>query len=597
MNLCRGCGMKRPNMRSALVALIFVVACGDNIGAKQDSGTHHIDSAPGIDAKVFEDAAPPMIVDGTIGDVRAAADGSIGIKLTGVTVTYVKPQVGDPTSDPAGFTIQTDPTGPAIFVAIDPATLNPVPGAGDVVTVTALMKTTVSGQPRIAAVQNFSRTSQGADLTALTQNITTATDLVTAAASYDSELVTVTGTLKGTAGSSGAGFSRLELDTTAITATPALQVRVPTAVMTAIDMTTNCNITITAVPFSIFTSGTATNAEVDTFNTSEFTLSGCAAPVVQKAVATAAMKVRVTFSRNVLNTSVLTDGSQFTLSGGLVVDTGTAPVVSGHTVTLTVTTAQTPLTAYTVTVANTVTDLQGSPVAMTLAASFLGYTAPASAVINEINGTELTSCDLVELRVTADGSLGNFRLAERDGSTSNYTLPPTLQVHKNDFVIIHLGGTAGCNPGGAVDELAGDPMAQLHATYARNFDTAFDIYAPTGVGGITGTTSVLTLFDPADTIVDAVFLTDGTSVASATTLGAAAIVGTAVMWEPHATSYTDATFQAAAVPGMKTTTTGIAPTDTSIQRLNNTDTNAAADWTAVPVVQTWGALNVGQTAL
>jgi hypothetical protein len=442
----------------------------------------------------------------------------------------------------------------------------------------------------------ITRTSQGADLSAITQDVSASTDLVTALGTYDSELVTVTGTLKGTAGSSGAGFSRLELDTTAITATPALQVRVPTAVMTAIDMTTSCNITITAVPFSIFTSGTTTNAEVDTFTTSEFALSGCAAPVVQKAVATAARKVRVTFSRNVLGTSVLADGSQFTIPG-LVIDTAVAPVVSGHTVTLSVTVDQTALTAYTVTVLNTVTDLQGSAVATTLAANFLGYTAPASAVINEINGTQPTNCDLVELRVTADGSLGNFRLTERDASTVNYTLPGTLQVHKNDFVIIHLGGTTTCNPGAATDELAGNPAAQLHTTYARNFDTAFDIYAPAGVGGITGTTSVLALLDPNDTIVDAVFLTDTTDTASAATLAGAAIIGTAVMWEPHATSYTDATFQAAAVPGLKTTTTGITATDTSIQRINNTDTNAAADWTTAPVVHTWGLANAGQTAL
>src|SRR5664279_1138334 len=126
--------MNRP-MRSALLALILVAGCGDNNGTKTDAG-HHIDAAPAIDAKQFLDAPPPMIVDGTIADVRAAADGAIGFKLSGVTVTYIKPQVGDPTSDPAGFTIQTDLAGPAIFVAVDPVSLPIVPVAGDVVDLT-----------------------------------------------------------------------------------------------------------------------------------------------------------------------------------------------------------------------------------------------------------------------------------------------------------------------------------------------------------------------------------------------------------------------------------------------------------------------------
>jgi hypothetical protein len=587
-------------MRSALLALMLIAACGDNNAAKTDAGNHHIDGAPAIDAKQFLDAPPPMIVDGTIGDVRAAADGAIGFKLSGVTVTYIKPQVGDPASDPAGFTIQTDLAGPAIFVAVDPTTLPIVPVAGDVVDLTVTQKATVSGQPRVTAVTEITRISQGADLSALTQNISASTDLVTALGNYDSELVTVTGTLVGTAGSSGAGFSRFELDTAGITATPALQLRAPTSLMNSIDMTAGCTIVATQVPFSEFLSGATTmNAEIGAYRTTDFTLTGCAPPQVSKAVATAIRTIRVTFTRNIDPNSVQADGSQFTIA---TLTVGPNPVVVGRTVTLTVTADQVPLTAYTVVVDNSVhavTDLQGSTVATTLQASFLGYTTPATALINEINPDIMSSCDMIELRVKTDGSLGNFRLTERDGlgTSNNYIFPASFQVHKNDFVIVHFAGTAAaCNPGTAVNELT-DPAGQPRATFAKNFDTAFDLYS-TNATGLVATTNVWTLYDPADTIVDAVFGADGTTTASAAaTLAQAGVVGTAVQWEPHATSYTDATFRAAAVTDISMGGNASAQTGNSFQRLTDVDTNSSADWTTgAGAAPTWGALNVGQVA-
>jgi hypothetical protein len=585
-------------MRSALLALILIAACGDNNGAKSDAGNHHIDAAPAIDAKQFLDAPPPMIVDGTIADVRASADGAIGFKLSGVTVTYIKPQVGDPTSDPAGFTIQTDLAGPAIFVAVDPTTLSTVPVAGDVVDLTVTQKTTVGGQPRVTAVTVITRTSQGADLSAITQNVSASTDLVTALGTYDSELVTVTGTLTGALGSSGSGFSKFEINTAGITGVTALQLRAPTTLMNAIDMTTGCAIVATQVPFSEFVSGMTMNAEIGTYRTTDFTLTGCAAPQVSKAVATAIRTIRVTFTRNIDPNSVQADGTQFTIASLTVAPN---PVVVGRTVTLTVTADQVPLTAYTVVVDNSVhpvTDLQGSTVATTLQAGFLGYTTPATAVINEVNPAIAANCDMIELRVKTDGSLGNFRLTERDGSGVNFVFPASFQVHKNDFVIVHFAGTLpACNSGTAVNELT-DPAGQPHATFAKNFDTAFDLYSTNGTG-LTATTNVWTLYDANDTIVDAVFGADATTTTTATvTLTQAAVVGTAVQWEPHATSYTDATFRAAAVTDISLGGNTGTQTTNSIQRIVDADTNSSADWTNAVggAAPTWGALNVGQVA-
>ncbi|HMG19780.1 MAG TPA: hypothetical protein VK607_00635, partial [Kofleriaceae bacterium] len=94
----------------------------------------------------------PGTTDG-IAAARAHADGAgLALAIHGATITYQKPQIGNPSNDPAGFTIQAARLGPALFVAVDPATLSPAPAVGDVVDFTISSKTTVSGEPRAAAI-------------------------------------------------------------------------------------------------------------------------------------------------------------------------------------------------------------------------------------------------------------------------------------------------------------------------------------------------------------------------------------------------------------------------------------------------------------
>ncbi|CAN5419568.1 hypothetical protein BH11MYX1_BH11MYX1_00030 [soil metagenome] len=577
-------------MRSSLALLLVVVvtACGDNraqhAAADAHTSTPH-DSTIAVDpdAKEFLDAAPLV----GIAAVRAAADGTTSIAVANVTVTYVKPQLGDTTNDPAGFTVQTAQAGPAVFVSVDPATLTPVPVAGDVVSFTVTSKTTVHMQPRVTTLSGFARSATGTTITALAQNISTATDLVTAADNYDSELVTVSGTLVGTVASSGAGFQRAELDTAGITATTALQFRAPATLMSGYDLVAGCTITATNIAFSRFDG----NSELVAFNPSELAITTCPAPAVTTAAATATTTVKVTFSRNVDPASIHASGDQFAIAGLTV---ASDPVVSGRTVTLT-TTAQTAAAAYTVVVASTVTDIEGTALAVTLSASFVGFQVPAQVVINELNGLLAGGCDLIELRVTAAGSMGNFKLTERAGSASSnelsLTFPAGFTVAKNDYIVVHFsGGVAACNPGTAVNETA-TKTDQPTVTYAANFDTAFDFYVTDT--SLTATDNVLTLFDSAGIIVDAVFLDDTTASEAAGTTTAASAAGAAAAWAPAQATYTVAEFSAAAVKNLGGTGTTIA--GTSIQRVTNTDTNAAADWTTgAGVTSTWGANNAGQ---
>ncbi len=574
-------------MRSSLVLLlvfgrlVLFAGCGDNRGARATPDARvNADAKVTADAKVFLDA-PPNVGDG-IAEAKAAADGTVSLAISGVTVTYVKPLVvgASATNDPAGFTIQSAKTGPALFVAVDPSTLTPALVKGDVVDFTITTLATVGGQKRATAISGVTRTAQGADVTALATDVTTATDLVTALSSYDSKVLSFTGTFDDDVGTSGAMFSKFTLDTTGITGNTALQFRIPTTLVTTQTMTVACVVAATAVPMGRFNA----IAEIQAFSASDFTLT--CKPVARKAVAGSATSLAVTFSRTIDPTSITADASQFHVTGL----TLSAPVVLGMTVTLT-TTAQTAQAPYTLTVDPGIKDAQMNVSTATATTTFTGYAAPASVRINELNANITGGCDLVELRVTNAGQLGSFKLDERDATV--YTFPADFLVAKNDFVLVHFNSASvTCNPGGATTETAIN--GQLAATYAGNVDTAYDYWiADTG---ITSTDNVITLLDPTGAIADVVFLDDATPSEGMATATAASAAGAANAWLPAQATYTSAEFSNAAVKNLGGT--GTAQAGTSIQRVNDVDTNAAVDWTTgAGVASTWGALNAGQAVI
>jgi endonuclease G len=341
----------------ALAAAVLATACGDPGATVLDGGAG---DASVVDAAI--DAPPGG--DG-IAAARAAVDGNnLVLLIYGATVTYLKPQVGNPTGDPAGFTIQASQTGPGLFVAVDPATLTPAPQVGDVVNFTITGKRTVAEQPRATAIIRYTRMATGADVTALTQDLS-AVDVASALDDYESELVSLTGTVFQDVVSGGAGFQRAMITTAGSIGNSNLQIRAPEEVFDAIDMTNTCQVTVTRVPLGRFNA----QAQLGVFATSDLVLRGCPPPVLVNATATSSTTLVVSFSRNILPASLATNGSQFVLDRGL---TATAAAVNGRTVTLT-TTTQALATSYTLTIATSVTDLQGSAVAAPGTASFAGF--------------------------------------------------------------------------------------------------------------------------------------------------------------------------------------------------------------------------------
>lgn len=564
-------------MRSRVLVLLVLAACGDNKGAQ----------AP-VDAK----AADAKLIDGAIGSpdanpsdqlaaVKMTADGTgLTLPVGYAVVTYLKPQIGSTTNDPAGFTVQASKTGPAIFVALDPATQTPPLVRGDVINFTVTDLVTVGLQKRISGISNLTRISQNFDVTTLTQDVNAATDLVSALDSYESELVDVTGTVTAFV-SSGAGFEKAVFATTGLPAEPGLVIRVPATVRAAIDMVPTCTITIKDTPVGRFNAET----QLAVFTAADVTLTTCPAPTVVSATELASTSVRITFSRNVDTASVLANGSQFTFDNGL---TATAAVVSGKTVTLT-TAAQAAGTTYTVTVANTVKDLQGSALATPNTATFAGFEQPASVKINELNAH--ATCDLIELRVTASGTMSGIQIKERNVIVHTFA---ALNVQKNDIVVLHFGSAATCNASSATNEttITGQPAA----THAQNYDTAFDIY--TTDTGLTDTDNVIAVLDKLNAYLDAVLIdnNDNSTAVDSETAAAAAVL--ANQWQMvgggvPAGGFADATFTPHAV--IDSDATGTTAAGDSLNRVDNTDENDKADWTQG--ASTFGVINAGQSAL
>ncbi|MGN6104696.1 MAG: hypothetical protein ACTHU0_06310 [Kofleriaceae bacterium] len=559
-----------------LVVLVAFAACAPPARTQPDAAPS---DAPDVPDEPDAIDAPRS---NGIAEARASFDASgLELPITDVIVTHVRPRIGNSTEGPAGFTIQVDREGPALFVSVDPATLTPPPTVGDVVSFEIYTLGTVERQRRAQEITNYVRTATGADVDALLQDVSNATDLLSAIEDYDAELVTMSGGLAGFDPSFN-GFKYSWIATPAIpAANDNLQLRVTDGVADEVDAVEGCRVTVSRVPLG----RTDEQVQLQAYAASELQLSGCWPPNVVEAVTLSATSVRFAFDRRVLPSSVLPDGSQFTFDHGL---TATAATVSGRTVTVT-TTPQLRGTTYTGVVASSVTDLLGSGVVLPNAKTFPGHVTRAVVRINELNTNIADGCNLLELRVVSGGSMAGFELTTRGGT---FLYAPDVTVATNDLIVVHLR-QASCNPGGSISETT-SMSEQPSSMFPANYDSALDWYSDVSLGT---QYTVLAIRDPAG-IVDALFVTQDPTATGTNPLNnsAAALVGMANQWSPALPSYEGALFHMHAVADLDAT--GTTRTGTSIQRLDDTDDNDKADWSTGPgLPETWGKLNAGQTPL
>ena len=168
--------------------------------------------------------------------------------------------------------------------------LTPPAAVGQNVSFTATAKATQDGQPRATTITGWTVNSSGNALTALVQDVSTATDSVTGLDGYDSELITATGTIAGAFASSAAGHVAAPFNTTGVTGNTSLKLRMPTTVRTALDLASGCVVKVGPTPLWRFT----TSAEPSAWANSDITVMSCPAPKLTTAVATTATTIIAT---------------------------------------------------------------------------------------------------------------------------------------------------------------------------------------------------------------------------------------------------------------------------------------------------------------
>ncbi len=497
-----------------------------------------------------------------IAAVRAAPDGAMNRAIDLALVTYAKPPVGDP----AGFFLQAEPSGPAIFIAVAPNTLNPIPVPGDRVSLAATQKATVNGMVHVTAVSSFLRNGTGESVEPMRANVTSV-DLPAAVSNYESELIAITGTLPGTFAPLGTRYVGTTLSTTGSANNSNLQLRLPASNQDQLDLTRNCNVTVKAPLWR-----SDAQAQVSAWTHQDITIQSCPAPTVLSAVSSGRQSVVIRLDRRIDPASVQSNGSQFTFTNGMV---ATSATVQDREIRLFTSTQNSTLT-YTVTLATTLRDTLGTAIdSSARSATFTGFQSPAVLRITEVAPNLDLQRDLLELYVVQGGSISDATILQDTSTLANL---PAVNVATGDIIVVHF------NPDiGVIDAPASETASKTQypsATYSSNYDNAWDIHASTQLP-ITWFNRVLRVKDALGNMQDGVpfVRTDRTSDPNfPTELGRLQSEG---HWQPTtcgggACSYTTNPSAQSISVNWETVSTD---RTTTVRRVSpTTDTNQASDW-------------------
>jgi hypothetical protein len=556
-----------------------------NNDAGTDAGNDDGGSDAGIDGG--NDAGP---VNDGIDAVRGVSNGTIDIDVGPVLVTVVKPAVG---TEVAGFFIQSNTTGPAIFVAVDPATLNLTGPSW--VTFKATGKDTANSITSITSLSNFAKDviNSPADPQLIKQDVSAAADLVSAVQNYESEFVRITGLVTENASGAGSGHVSVNIDTAAVTgAGRDLRVRVPTDIGTTLklDSSLGCSISLDAIVWRFNNS-----VQPSAWSTNGITVDNCPSVGIVSAVATSATQVVVTLGRNVDAASLTNATTQWTLNNGASVSAATA---DGNVVTLT-TSSLVANQNYTLTIASSVLDVRGLAFTPNTI-QFMGPGATAVLSINEFNANISNGCDQIELRVLEGGSLTNYSFSTSRGNFSDIVFP-AMNVNTNELIVIHTNADNSTCVDGTTSLNTLSVENSLNAfNYSTSYANAYDIYV---IGdGLTATNQVLSLSYNA-VVVDAVAaintdICTGVSI-NAGTLNDANTASAANQWVksdgngPTGGAWTAEEFCGNAVFDLDGT--GTDAVGNSLQRSSNTDNQNKTSWTSAAA--SFGAPNAGQSSL
>ncbi len=505
------------------------------------------------------------------GDTHDLPDGgmlTMSIPVAGVYVTYLKPNIAGQTEDLPGFFVQADPTGPAVFIRVDPASLSPVPLVGDLVQFTVTGADVESGVHEATYIADWAVASSGHDLTAMVQDLSSATDLVSGLNNYESELSRVTGTVDGDFATSGDAYLQALMTTAALPGPAGLpKLRLPGALRDSLDVSNGCVLTVGPTPLWRFTS----SAQPSGWVSGDVAIASCPAPKVVSASATSATSVVVNFDRSIDMTTLTAGAFAFASSGNAI--TASAATLTGLRQVTVTTNSQGVGQLYALTVAASVKDMRAVAVdAAHDTAQFHGFgSSPATLRINEFNPAIANNYDLVELRAITGGTVNGFTFQQgltAAKATVLATLPDQV-VATNDLIVLHITPNPSPTPAPS-NEIGSETDCGSSSCYSGAWDA-------TGTSDIGNSARVLVIKDASGNIQDglAFFNTALTGFGLEVSALIAAGQWTAgTNCDGTACSDTDAKNVAISV----TTATVGSTTAKSARRTSATDNNDKADW-------------------
>lgn len=510
-----------------------------------------------------------------IATVRAAMDGSgLELPVTGVFVTYTKPELG---LDVAGFFVQGEAAGPAVFVAIDPASLTPAPQVGDKLDFTVTAVNTSSGIKEVTAITNALVVDSNNPIDPLVTEVTMAMDLVSNLDAYESRVIRITGDV-GPFVSAGAPQVAAKL-TTAGLDDANLRLRMPEAVRAQYDLAAGCSAT---VDYGVMWRFNAV-AQPSVYSAADLSGLSCPMPTVVSAVPLSATEVVIKFDRKLDPATV--DAADFAFDQGLV---ATAVAVNGSDVTVT-TTPDVPGLTYTVTV-STLNDVLGAPIGMPNTAMFKSYAPVAQLQLNEINSNIANARDLIEILVTGAGTVNGITLVQKGAANEVLATLPDVSVAVGDLIVVHLtpGMAAGAAPGS--ETLTKNQYA--NAAFGANYDGAWDFHG--GNIGLSFSHRVIELLAPGDVVLDAVpFVVSNSGNPPAAFPGVLQALQAAGLWLPAdcgGALCTYASTPTAVAISVDYLGAGNSPAGNSVARKPGLNTRQNTDWNAA-AAQTFGLPN------
>jgi hypothetical protein len=218
---------------------------------------------------------------------------------------------------------------PALFIEGDAPALNVY--SGDIITCTIASATSIAGGLVMGVgVSDIILEAIGYDTAPFNQELSNVASVVTDLDLYESEVVSVTGTISGATAGSGTGFVANTFETAAITADAGLRLRYPDVAGPLLGLVPSCTFTATGAAMWRFNAA----AQISPQDQAQLVVHTCPAPLVNDIVVVDPNTVVVFFNRGLDPASVIADGSQFSLvNGANVLVTGAA--VDGNVLTLT----------------------------------------------------------------------------------------------------------------------------------------------------------------------------------------------------------------------------------------------------------------------